>query len=151
MALAYGFGAAHVGFGLGFLNFLGTVLFFILLFMLFKTLFRGWRYAGSKGWRGGTGPWGWSRHGWHGHKDRPARAEEDEAMNTARERLAQGEITPEEFEALKQGLRSGRPENGDGYGGYQRFDRAIDLARMRFARGEISAEEFEAVRKTLLD
>jgi len=29
------------GFGLGFLNFLGTILFFLFLFMLFKMLFRG--------------------------------------------------------------------------------------------------------------
>ncbi len=139
---------AGFGFGLGFLNFIGTILFLVFLFWAFKAIFRGFRYAGGRGsgWSG-RGPWGWHKHHHGGH-------DSDEAMSAARERLAQGDIDPEEYEAIKQGLAADRPSDSSdssgyrGYG-YRRTDSALALARMRFAKGEISAEEFEAVRKTL--
>ena len=133
MALAYG---GHAMFGLGFLNLLGTILFFVFLVFAFKMFFKGMRYSRA----GGGPPWDW--HGpSHGHKHR-----EDEAMKVARERLAGSEISPEEFETLKSGLRASAPQE-PGY----RQDSALATARMRFAQGEISQEEFDAVKKALLD
>lgn len=152
MAYAFGVGA-HVGFGLGFLNFLGTILFFLFLFMLFKVLFRGMRYGGPRGgWssRGWGGP-PWSRHG-HGpsagHGGRGGHPSDDEAMTTARERFAEGEVDADAFAAVKQALAADRPAGDEGHGP-RRFDRALSLARMRLARGEITPEEYDTVRKTL--
>lgn len=149
MAFAYGFGhGAGFGFGLGFLNLIGTVLFFIFLVFLVKTIVRG-------GWRGGRGPRGggpeWGGGWWGGPPRRWSGSDEsrgdgwraDEALRTARERLAGGEISPQEFESLKRGL-------GSTVDGTSRHDDAVNLARLRFARGELSSEEFEAVKKALL-
>ena len=144
MAFAYGAGA-HVGFGLGFLNFLGTILFFLVLFMLFKMIFRGMRYGAARGgWssRGWGGPWGRHGHrGWSG-------SDHDEAMSTARERFAEGAIDADAFAGIQRALEADRPASDEGWSP-RRHDRALQLARMRLARGEITPEEFEAVRKTL--
>lgn len=134
MAFAYG---GHAAFGLGFLNLLGTILFFVFLVFAFKMFFRGMRYSGAKN---GFGSWNWQGPS-NGH-----RHHEDEAMKVARERLAQSEISPEEFETLKSGLRASAPQEP----GYRR-DSALATARMRFAQGELSQEEFDAVKKALLD
>lgn len=143
MAFAYGFGhGAGFGFGLGFLNLIGTILFFAFLFFLVKLIVRG-------GWRCGRGPQShgreWNRGWWSGSSgpwtDSQAAASDD-ALRTARERLASGEISPEEFEVLKRGL-------GGSFDGASRHDGAVNLARLRFARGELSLEEFEAVKKAL--
>jgi hypothetical protein len=61
------------------------------------------------------------------------------------------EISAEEYEALRQGLRQGEER---GYGSpvkawFDGRDSALELARMRFARGEIGPEEFERIRKGL--
>jgi uncharacterized membrane protein len=160
MALAGGFYGHGLGFGLGFLNFIGTILFFIFIFMLIKFFIRGSRYAGHRPWHG-RGDWSkddWGRRGppwmreefWQGRKEgsRPwswYSEAGDEAMSVARERLAQGEITPEQFEAVKGGLKVDMADSSSG-----RFDKALHLARLRFAKGEITLEEFEAVKKTLL-
>lgn len=146
MAFAYGVGA-HVGFGLGFLNFLGTILFFLFMFMLFKMIFRGMRYGGP---RGGWGARGWSGRSWgrHGHGGWSDRSDHDEAVTAARERFAQGEIDADAFAGIQQALASDRPASDEGWSP-RRHDRALQLARMRLARGEITPEEFEAVRKTL--
>jgi uncharacterized membrane protein len=166
MVLAGGFNGMHgLGFGLGFLNFIGTILFFVFVFMLIKFFVKGRRYAGHRGWHG-RGDWNkndWKRGDWG--KGAPWMREEfwqqrregsrpeggdwqehsDEAMNVARERLAQGEITPEQFETIKQGLKVDMSDSSGG-----RFDKALHVARLRFAKGEITSEEFEAVKKTLL-
>lgn len=163
----YGMHGMHgFGFGLGFLNFVGTILFFIFIFMLVKFFVKGARYAGYRNWQG-RGDWNrgdWGKRGWsprgnwknkapwmnekfwmddkegaHSHSD-----SDDEAMNVARERLAQGEITPEQFETVKQGLKVDMSDSPLG-----RHDRAVHLARLRFAKGEITLEEFEAVKKAL--
>jgi uncharacterized membrane protein len=145
--------APMMGFGFGFLNFIGTILFFVLLFALARMFLRGARYSGMG--RGGWGgPWMGGRHGgrgwaqgmmggWNGR---------DDALETARERLAKSEITPEQFEAVRKGLETRRQRDEDqgvrGWMGGGKDD-ALETARMRFARGEISAEEFEMIKKAL--
>lgn len=172
MVLAGGFHGMHgLGFGLGFLNFIGTILFFFFIFMVIKFFIRGSRYAGHRGWHG-RGDWsksdwkrgdgntgGWNRGApwmreefWQQRKEgfRPGGRDwnsdsDDEAMSVARERLAQGEINPEQFETIKGGLKVDMSDSSGG-----RFDKAVHLARLRFAKGEITSDEFEAVKKTLL-
>ena len=68
-------------------------------------------------------------------------------MRVARERLANSELSPEEFVTLKEGLRMSAPH---GEATPYRRDSALTTARMRFAQGEISREEFEAVKKALM-
>lgn len=119
-----------MGFGFGFLNFIGTILFIILIVWVIKSVVRG-------GWRSG----GWERRS----------AQDDQALNAARERFARSEISAEEYESLRQGLRKDE-ERGQGrsFGGwFDGRDSALELARMRFARGEIDLEEFERIRKGL--
>lgn len=134
MALAYG---GHAMFGLGFLNLIGTLLFFGFLVFAFKMFFRGMRYSKANG---APGPWNWGPSHAHRHHDH-----EDEAMKLAKERLAQSDISPEDFETLKSGLKASAPQPG------YRQDSALATARMRFAQGELSQEEFDAVKKALLD
>jgi uncharacterized membrane protein len=143
------------GFGLGFLNLIGTVLFFAFIVMAIKFFVKGGRYAG---YRNHNGPWHRGAPWMHGSeglgKDGATKdgfrrwqgeVSEDEAMSVARERLASGQINPEQFEAVKQGLKVDMSDSPLG-----RHDKAVHLARLRFAKGEITAEEFEAVKKTLL-
>jgi uncharacterized membrane protein len=163
----YGMHGMHgFGFGLGFLNFIGTILFFIALFALIRFLIKGARYAGYRNWQG-RGDWNrneWKSGGWKNPGDWKNKAPwmsekfwsddkggshpdlDDEAMRVARERVAQGEITPEQFETVKQGLKVDMSDSPLG-----RHDKAVHLARLRFAKGEISLEEFEAVKKALLN
>jgi uncharacterized membrane protein len=164
----YGMHGMHgFGFGLGFLNFIGTILFFIALFALIRFFIKGARYATYRNWQGqGRGDWGkgdrnkgdWGRRApwmsekfWMEGKEGHRRGHgnygdmDDEAINVARERVAQGEITPEQFETVKGGLKVDMSDAPLG-----RHDRAVHLARLRFAKGEITLEEFEAVKKTLL-
>jgi uncharacterized membrane protein len=144
--------APMMGFGFGFLNFIGTILFFVFLFALLRMFLRGARYSGMG--RGWGGPWMGGRHGWGGRgwggmiggwNGR------DDALETARERLAKSEITPEQFEAIKKGLETRRQRDEEqGLRGWMSSkDDALETARMRFARGEISAEEFEMIKKAL--
>jgi uncharacterized membrane protein len=168
MVHAGGFYGMHgFGFGLGFLNLLGTILFFVFIFMLIKFFVKGARYAGYRNWQG-RGDWGgrsprdwknsagkngdwktkapWmSEKFWAEGRENSRPDVDDEAMNVARERVAQGEITPEQFETIKQGLKVDMSDSPLG-----RHDKAVHLARLRFAKGEIGLEEFEAVKKTLL-
>lgn len=121
----------HGGFGLGFLNFLGTLLFFVALFWALRFFLS----SRSRRWRGCSG-----RH---------QRERQDEAASTARERFARGEIGEDEFGRLRDTLkRTVRGERSplEWFGG---GDRALELARMRLARGELNAEEFETLRKAL--
>ncbi len=158
MVHAGGFYGMHgLGFGLGFLNLIGTILFFVFIFMLIKFFIKGRHYAGHRDWHG-RGEWGrsdWGRRGppWMSEKfwaegkegQRPHATTDDEAMNVVRERVAQGEITPEQFETIKAGLKVDMSDAPLG-----RHDKAVHLARLRFAKGEITPQEFEAVKKTLL-
>ena len=134
---AMGHGMHGFGFGLGFLNLIGTLLFFFFLFWVAKFVIRGVRTSSS-----GGAPWSWRGRGFgrgtHG---------QDDALRTARDRLARSDITPEEFETIKQGLGT---QAADSPG--ERFwnrDDAMTTARQRFAQGEITLEEFEAVKKSL--
>src|SRR5690606_39053814 len=98
---AFGHGAGF-GFGLGFLNLIGTVRFTLLIVYLVKSFARGtWRGRGpygEPGWRPGW--WGGPPGRWS-HQGEPGG---DEATRIARDRLASGEITPSEYEAIKRGL-----------------------------------------------
>ena len=133
MVYAYSHAA---GFGLGFLNFLGSILFFIFMFFVIKSVI--YYFAGHKG---GHRSWGCSGK----HKSK-----EDEAAMVARERFAKGEVTTEEFNVLKAGLGIGSSEDSSNppwsFGGR---DRALGIARLRFAKGEITVEEFEVVKKAI--
>lgn len=135
--MVHAFGWGHgMGFGFGFLNFIGTLLFIGLVILAVKVALRGpWAGGGGQGapWRGGRGWW----EGTERHPD-------DDAVATARGRLAAGEITPEEFGVIERGLGTAGPD------GPSRWDDAVRLARLRFAKGEITLEEFEAIRKALL-
>ena len=140
-----GYGMAHgmhgFGFGLGFLNLIGTVLFFFFLFWVAKFVIRGIRYSG-----GGRGPRGGYGRGFRRRFERSFERNfdgPDDALQTARDRLARSEITPEEFETIKQGL--GTPPSQS----FWDNDDALSTARQRFAQGDITLEEFEAVKKAL--
>ena len=70
------------------------LLFFGLLFFLFK------RYDDRRPTDGQS-----IFDSWRNDYHRPApESKEDSAMKTARERLAKGELSPEEFEAIKEAL-----------------------------------------------
>ncbi len=146
-------GHMGMGFGLGFLNLIGTILFWVAIFWTVRFFIRGgfrgdyrsrlpkWR----RGWQGGGRSW--DRHG----------NPDDEAEKVMRERLAKGEISEDEYAKLKSHLGNGA-ENGNTNGssrpeggplGWLRGDGALELARMRFAKGEIGADEFETIRRVL--
>ena len=113
------------GFGLGFLNLLGSILFFIFIFFVIKSLI--YYFAGHKG-----GHRAWSCSGRH-------KSKEDEAVMVARERFAKGELTAEEFNVLKTGLGVESSEDTSSpRWGFSSRDRALSIARLRFAKGEIT-------------
>lgn len=140
MAFAYGFGPGW-GCGLGFLNFLGTILFFVALVWVVRFLLRGGRFGGRGGWR----RW---RHGRHDFGFGP-----DDALDEARVRLARGEIDAREYERLRSTL-GGEPSDG-AQGPFERWlggsHDAMQVLRLRLARGEITVEEFETLRRALGD
>ncbi|MEJ2359533.1 MAG: hypothetical protein P8Y13_15835, partial [Deinococcales bacterium] len=86
MAFAYGWGAG-CGFGLGFLNFIGTILFFILVVWVIRFVMRG-----GFGYRGPR--WGGWRRPYRGRRYRRHRDAwfGNDALDEARARLARGEI-----------------------------------------------------------
>jgi len=151
----------HMGFGLGFLNFVGTILFFVTVFWALKFFFRGGCRSRGR-YPKGRGEW---RRGWPG-RSRPWESGSDEADRVLRERLAKGEIGEDEYARLKgqlggnggssSGSNSGSNSSANGGGRFEggplswlRGDDALELARLRLARGEISADEFEAIRRVL--
>ena len=79
--------------GGGFFGFLGFLFVLGGLFFLARSFLRN-AFAGGPAQSGWNGP---SRRGF-------AFAASDGALGIARERLARGEITPEEFEEIKRGL-----------------------------------------------
>ncbi len=139
MALAFSHGA-HVGFGFAFLNFFGTILFFIFMLFVIKMMFRGMRFSGRNSWS--DEPWRDRVGGWM--NDKPQPTAKDEAMDIARNRLAGSELSPKEFEVIKQGLKDSQIDTS-----FSKHDGALSTARVRFAKGEISLSEFEAVLKAL--
>ena len=152
-----------MGFGLGFLNFIGTILFFVAVFWALRFFFRG----GMHRYRHGNGKYGKWRE-WRGRYGgpRPWEGRSDGAEQTLRERLAKGEIDQDEFNRLKTQLSgngggnsggNGNANGGSGGGprpeggplGWLRGDDALEVARLRLAKGEISADEFETLRRVL--
>jgi uncharacterized membrane protein len=127
-------------FGLAFLNLVGTVLFIGMMLMLFKGFSRKMRYAKNSGHWDSWQP----SHHWHEH--RQYQHHQDEAMKHARERLANSELSPEDFVAIKNSLEQSKPQSKPSY---PRDDAAITTLRLRLAKGEISPEDFEAVRQAL--
>lgn len=142
MALAYGWGPG-LGFGLGFLNFLGTVLFIVLLVWVVRFFLRGagWRTARC-GWPRAYRGRRYRRHGRHFFGD--------DALEEARTRLARGEIDAQEYERLRAALES---EDADDDAPFERWfssrTDAVELLRQRLARGEIGVEEYERLRAAL--
>ena len=123
--------------GLAFLNFIGTILFIGFFFVALKAIFGRMHYANA----GGCGSWSYENQKHH-HKSK----QQDNPMQVARERLAQSELAPKDFEAIKSSLKNSEPDPADSY---RRNDSAFNTARMRLAKGEITPKEFEAVRQAL--
>lgn len=122
-----------MGFGLGFLNFIGTLLFFgFLLFFLLPFLLRG--------------RWGWRR--WK-HAKRRWMESADNAAEVARERFARGDMSREEYERMRSGLGAKEVEETGGWKPFWERDRAIEVARMRYAKGEITLEQFQSLKHNL--
>lgn len=121
-----------MGFGLGFLNFVGTILFFVAVIWAIKFFARG-----------GRGRRHYGR--WHGPRSYENRG--SEAENVLRERLAKGEITDDEFSRLKAQAKGSDEDFGPM--GWFRGDRALETARLRLARGEITPDEYDAIRRAL--
>lgn len=150
-AFAHGAGGAgSMGFGFMFLNFIGHVLFLLLIFWVIKNFVFNMRGETVGNW-GPPGNWRSRKEAWKARhqnsqdsSDNQATPKTDAAMTTARQRLADGEIQPYEFELIQQGLGTKQANQADFPN-----DSAIDTARMRFAKSELTAEEFEAVKKAL--
>ncbi len=141
---AYGFNPFWAFFGFLF-NLLFLVLFVAFILWLLKGFRRGrWGHAWKR-MRPAGGPWG--RGDWF--------RGDDEAMETARERFARGEVTQEQYESIKTGLQNERAKEARearedwNWKGWWHRDNALEVARMRFARGEISLEELEAIKRGL--
>lgn len=120
------------GFGLGFLNLLGIVLFWGMVILAIKWLRNGRscrrsRYAGR---------FNMMQEG------------NDSAAETARERFARGDISQEEYERIKSNLGAAKRPEGNPFG-FMRGGDPLDIARLRLAKGEITPEEFNTL-KTLL-
>lgn len=139
-----------IGFGLGFLNFLGTVLFFMFLFGMFRMLAWGSRGGGCSG--HSRKHWKSMRRHW-----KHQMMEHDAPLRIVRERYARGEIDREAYLDMTEAL-GGRPEQevrhqekASEWRPPFMQDRALEVARHRLAQGEITPEQFEAIRRTLQD
>ncbi len=148
-------------FVLGFFKVLGWVLLLGLIFGALR-FFKRARFAGQ-GW-GGRGS-SWNPRGMMGGGNWGHWGGRDEALETARERLAKSELTPEQFEEIKRGLvtpqsNANEWRSSDGWRDMKREfrgmsrnwggkDNALETARVRFAKGEIASEEFEMIKRAL--
>jgi uncharacterized membrane protein len=139
MVHAGGFYGMH-GAGFGFFNPLGFILFLVVIVLLVRFFVKSGRYGAWQG-NGMRGDWNRSAP-WV--QARETNEVNDEALSVARERLAKGEINPEQFETIKGGLKVDVSNAPLG-----RHDTALQVARERFAKSEITLEEFEAVKKIL--
>jgi putative membrane protein len=142
---------AHYGMGYGF----GFNPFMAFFGFLFNLLFFGLFIAGIL-WllrmlRGG----GWGRHGWRrmryagGPWGRAGRFWGDDAVEALRERFARGEISKEQYEALRLSLEADQAKEEDWRPPFLHRDGALEIARMRFAKGEITQEQYEEIKKGL--
>ena len=138
----------------GFFKVLGWLLFLGFIFGALR-FFKRARFAGH-GWGGRGSSWNPRGGNWGGR---------DEALETLRVRLAKSELTPEQFEQIKQSLETKQSSpsewrSSDGWQDMKREfrgqfrnwggkDGALETARMRFAKGEISTEEFEMIKRAL--
>ncbi len=127
-----------MGFGLGFLNFVGTILFFVAVIWTIKFLARG---GSVRGWRSRKHYGRW--HGRGGYWE----SSPNEAEKALRERLAKGDITDEEFSRLK--ASAVKSDEDAGPMSWLRGDRALETARLRLAKGEITPDEYDAIRRAL--
>lgn len=124
--------------GLAFLNLIGTLLFFGFILMAVKSIFSRMNYANT----GNCNSWEKLEYKAQARSQKA----QDEAMQVARERLANSELEPKAFEAIRESLRKSEADINDTY---RRNDSALNTARMRLAKGELSTKEFEAVRQAL--
>jgi uncharacterized membrane protein len=139
----------HDGFGFfGFFHFLWSLFWLFAFIWVIRFFARGMKH--SRGWGNSRG---WGRKMW---QDFGQMGSQDQAMTTARERMAKSEITPEQFETIKKSLETKKvaPDHEDHdwkerFGNWSNNDSAMNVARMRLAKGEISSEEFEMIRRAL--
>jgi uncharacterized membrane protein len=144
----------HDGFGFfGFFHFIWSLFWLFAFIWVIRFFARGMKHG--RGWGGSWGGDGrqWGKRMWREFGQ--GMDGQDEAMATARERLAKSEITPEQFETIKKSLETKKPapeHDHDWKGNWNNMskgDNALNVARMRLAKGEISSEEYEMIRRTL--
>jgi uncharacterized membrane protein len=114
------------------------VLWFIFFIGAAIWLFRWLKHSRRMAWQSGN----WNGKNWHEAKEKFRNSwktfGEDDAMTTARVRLAKGELTPEQFGDLKTQLEIAGES-----------DPALQIARQRLAKGEITPEEFTMIQNAL--
>jgi uncharacterized membrane protein len=119
------------------------VLWFVFLMGVAIWFFRWLKHSRRMAWQQGN--WrnsNWDSKGWRETKEKFRNSwktfTNDDALTTARVRLAQGDLTPEQFQDLKTQLEiTNEP------------DPALKIARQRLAKGEISVEEFSMIHDAL--
>jgi uncharacterized membrane protein len=114
------------------------VLWFVFLIGAAVWLFRWLKHSRRMAWQNGN----WQNPDWRQAKEKFRNSWKtwgsDDALETARIRLAKGELSPEEFGDLKTELEIAGES-----------DPALKIARQRLAKGEISSEEFRMIREAL--
>jgi uncharacterized membrane protein len=114
-------------------------LWFVFLIAAAIWLFRWLKHSRRMAWHGGSN---WNGKNWQQAKEKFRNSwktmAEDDALSTARVRLAKGELTPEQFQDLKTHLEIA-----------SEADPALKIARQRLAKGEIGAEEFNMIKNAL--
>jgi uncharacterized membrane protein len=142
----------HDGFGFfGFFHFIWSLFWLFAFIWVIRFFARGMKHG--RGWGDGRH---WGKRMWSEFGGMNPHVGNDEAMATARERLAKSEITPEQFETIKKSLETKKPgsesESHDWknkWSNWSNNDAALNVARMRLAKGEISSEEYEMIRRAL--
>jgi uncharacterized membrane protein len=121
------------------------VLWFVLIIAMIFGAIRWFKHTGrarAMAWGGREqfrDMWRQGKHEWRNKwQAQGSNHSSDDAMQTARVRLAKSEITPEQFDDLKQQLEIASES-----------DPALKIARQRLASGEISLETFEMIRRAL--
>jgi uncharacterized membrane protein len=122
----------------GFFKVLWVFFLIALIFGAIRWLKHGGR-ARAMAWSGGREQfrdmWRQGKHEW---RNKWQTSGSDDALQTARVRLAKSEISPEQFEELKTQLEIASES-----------DPALKVARQRLASGEISLETFEMIKRAL--
>lgn len=121
------------------------VLWFVFLIALIFAAIRWIRHGGrarAMAWGGKEqfrDMWRQGKHEWRNKwQAQVSNRTSDDALQTARVRLAKSEITPEQFEDLKTQLEIANES-----------DPAVKIARQRLASGEITLETFEMIKNAL--